>query len=113
MKKVASLRYGVIFKKAFCDPEIFTAFVRDVAGIKIEIDNVETEKEFDPPIGRVKSPPLLPQRSLTALSATRKCLSWKAIEKSQKNNNSENYMVKLNLKPEKTIYICSQLIINR
>ncbi|MCP4347551.1 MAG: hypothetical protein GY795_18765 [Desulfobacterales bacterium] len=55
MKKVASLRYGVIFKKAFCDPEIFTAFVRDVVGIKIEIDHVETEKEFDPPIGRVKS----------------------------------------------------------
>ncbi len=55
MKKVAPLRYGVIFKKAFCDPEIFTAFVRDVIGVKIEINNVETEKEFDPPIGRVKS----------------------------------------------------------
>ncbi len=55
MKKVAPLRYGVIFKKAFCDPEIFTAFVRDVIGVRIEIDRVETEKEFDPPIGRVKS----------------------------------------------------------
>ncbi len=55
MIKVASLRYGVIFKKAFSDPEIFTAFVRDVAGVRIEIDRVETEKEFDPPVGRVKS----------------------------------------------------------
>ncbi|MCP4113208.1 MAG: hypothetical protein GY749_48040, partial [Desulfobacteraceae bacterium] len=55
MKKVASLRYGVIFKKAFCDPEIFTAFVRDIAGVDIEIDVVETEKEFDPPVGYVKS----------------------------------------------------------
>ncbi|MCP4346986.1 MAG: Rpn family recombination-promoting nuclease/putative transposase [Desulfobacterales bacterium] len=55
MKHVAPLRYGVIFKKAFCDPEIFTAFVRDVVGVKIEIDRVETEKEFSPPIGRVQS----------------------------------------------------------
>lgn len=55
MKKVASLRYGVIFKKAFCDPEIFTEFVRDTVGVNIEISKVETEKEFDPPIGYVKS----------------------------------------------------------
>ncbi len=55
MKKVAPLRYGIIFKKAFCDPEIFTAFVRDVAGVRIEIDHVETEKEFSPPIARVQS----------------------------------------------------------
>ncbi len=55
MKYVAPLRYGVIFKKAFCDPEIFTAFVRDVVGIKIEIDQVEIEKEFAPPIGPVQS----------------------------------------------------------
>ncbi|CAN2045685.1 transposase [Candidatus Magnetomoraceae bacterium gMMP-1] len=53
MKKVASLRYGVIFKKAFCDPEIFSAFASDFTGIKLSIDNVETEKSFDPPVGRV------------------------------------------------------------
>jgi predicted transposase/invertase (TIGR01784 family) len=53
MKEVASLRYGVIFKKAFSVPAIFTAFVRDVVGVQIEIDHVETEKSFDPPIGRV------------------------------------------------------------
>jgi len=55
MKQVASLQYGVIFKKAFCDPEIFTAFVRDIIGIEIEIDHVETEKQFAPPIGQVQS----------------------------------------------------------
>ena len=55
MKRVAPLRYDVIFKKAFCDRDIFTAFVQDVLGIKIEIDHVETEKRFAPPIGRVDS----------------------------------------------------------
>src|SRR3989337_142182 len=54
MKKVASLRYGVVFKKAFCDPEIFKGFIRDALGIQLEIDYVETEKTFDPPIGKVR-----------------------------------------------------------
>ncbi|MEZ4866204.1 MAG: hypothetical protein R3C14_33110 [Caldilineaceae bacterium] len=55
MKQVAPLRYDVIFKKAFSDPEIFTAFVEAVLGIKLEIDKVETEKSFALPIGRVAS----------------------------------------------------------
>ncbi len=55
MKEVASLKYGVIFRKTFSDPEIFTAFVRDFLGIDIEIEKVETEKSFDPPIGKVAS----------------------------------------------------------
>ena len=54
MKQVAPLRYGVIFKKAFCDVEIFKGFVRDILGIQIEIDHVETEKEFEHAVGRVK-----------------------------------------------------------
>jgi len=53
MKEVASLRYGVIFKKAFGDPEIFKAFVRDFLNIEMNIAHVETEKSFSPPIGRV------------------------------------------------------------
>jgi len=53
MKNVASLQYGVMFKKAFCDPEIFTAFVRDFLGIEFEVDHVETEKSFNPVIGNV------------------------------------------------------------
>ena len=55
MKKVASLRYGVIFKKAFSEPDIFKAFVKDFVGIELDIDRVETEKSFDPPIGNVDS----------------------------------------------------------
>lgn len=55
IKKVAPLRYGVIFKKAFSDPEIFMAFVKDIVGVTVEIDKVETEKSFMPPIGRVKA----------------------------------------------------------
>ena len=55
MKQVASLRYGVIFKKAFCVPEIFTGFVRDFLDINIEIDQVETEKSFSHQIGIVAS----------------------------------------------------------
>ena len=53
MVKVASLKYGVIFKKAFSKPKIFTAFVKDMLGIDIEIDKVETEKSFSPVIGKV------------------------------------------------------------
>ncbi|MCP4353285.1 MAG: hypothetical protein GY795_48155, partial [Desulfobacterales bacterium] len=37
------------------DPEIFTAFVRDFLGIEIEIDKVETEKSFGPPVGKIDS----------------------------------------------------------
>ena len=54
MMKVASLHYGVIFKKAFCDVEVFTGFVRDILGIHLEITSVETEKEFDTLIGSVR-----------------------------------------------------------
>lgn len=53
MKQVASLRYGVIFKKAFSQPDIFQAFASDILGIKLQIDHVETEKSFDKPIGNV------------------------------------------------------------
>ncbi len=55
MKQVASLRYGVIFKKAFSRPHIFKAFVKDFLDIELEIDEVETEKSFSPAIGRVDS----------------------------------------------------------
>lgn len=54
IKQVAPLRYGVIFKKAFCDVEIFNSFVRDILGIDFHCDIVETEKEFDAIIGNVK-----------------------------------------------------------
>jgi len=53
MKQVASLGYGVIFKKAFSQPDIFKAFVKDFLGIELVIDKVETEKSFDQPVGNV------------------------------------------------------------
>ena len=55
MQAVASLRYGVIFKKAFSQPDIFTAFVKDILGIELVIDHVETEKSFSNPIGSVNN----------------------------------------------------------
>ncbi len=55
MIQVASLRYGVIFKKAFSQPHIFKAFVKDFLDIELEIDKVETEKSFAPIIGKVDS----------------------------------------------------------
>ena len=55
MIKVASLRYGVIFKKAFSPPHIFNAFVQDILGIQFNTDSVETEKSFSPSIGKVDS----------------------------------------------------------
>jgi predicted transposase/invertase (TIGR01784 family) len=53
MKEVAPLRYDVIFKKAFSVPEIFTAFVYDFLNIELQIDTVEKDKVYDPPIGNV------------------------------------------------------------
>ena len=55
MTKVESLQYGVIFKKAFCDPEIFVPFVNDFFDIDLKVDKIETEKSFSPPIGQVDS----------------------------------------------------------
>jgi hypothetical protein len=55
MKQVASLQYGVIFKKAFSQPDIFTAFVKAVLGIQFACDKVETEKSFKPAVGNVDS----------------------------------------------------------
>jgi predicted transposase/invertase (TIGR01784 family) len=53
MKQVASLGYEVFFKKAFCNVDIFKAFVKDILDIDLEITKVETEKSFQPPISRV------------------------------------------------------------
>ena len=59
MKEVASLQYGVIFKKAFGEVDIFTAFVKDVVSsavnlqLDLQIERVETEKSFTPVVGRV------------------------------------------------------------
>jgi hypothetical protein len=53
MKEVAPLRYDVIFKKAFSHPALFTAISKDFLGIELEIDKVEHDKAFVPPVGSV------------------------------------------------------------
>jgi len=55
MKEVESLRYGVIFKKAFSELSVFKRFVLDIIGIEIEIEKVETEKSFAEPVGKIAS----------------------------------------------------------
>jgi len=50
---ITNLDNEVIFKKAFTDKIVFTRFVHDVLGIDVEVDTIETEKRFDPPVGYV------------------------------------------------------------
>jgi hypothetical protein len=50
---LGNLDNEVIFKKAFTDKTVFKAFVRDVLGIEVEVDKIETEKKFEPKIGYV------------------------------------------------------------
>lgn len=50
---LSNLDNEVIFKKAFTDKTVFKAFVRDILGIEIEVDKIETEKKFLPKIGYV------------------------------------------------------------
>ena len=47
---LGSLDNEVIFKKAFTDMFVFKSFVKDVLGIEIEVDKIETEKKYDPKI---------------------------------------------------------------
>lgn len=53
MVDVIPLRYGTAFKKAFSDPEVFSAFVRDIIGVELEFTRIEQEKEFLAPVGKV------------------------------------------------------------
>jgi PD-(D/E)XK nuclease family transposase len=50
---LGSLDNEVIFKKAFTDKVVFTSFVRDILGIDVEVDKIETEKKFEPRIGYI------------------------------------------------------------
>lgn len=49
MKHVAPLRYDVIFKKAFSDPAIFTAFAKDILQIELEVTAVDRDKRLEFP----------------------------------------------------------------
>ena len=50
---LGNLDNGVIFKKAFTNKIVFKAFVKDILGIEVEIDKIETEKKFNPKIGYI------------------------------------------------------------
>jgi hypothetical protein len=50
---LGNLDNEVIFKKAFTDITVFKAFVRDILGIEVEVEKIETEKKFEPKIGYI------------------------------------------------------------
>jgi PD-(D/E)XK nuclease family transposase len=50
---LARLDNEVFFKKAFTDQFVFRAFVKDIVGIDVEPDTIETEKGFSPKAGNV------------------------------------------------------------
>jgi predicted transposase/invertase (TIGR01784 family) len=50
---LSNLDNEVIFKKAFTNKVVFTQFVKDVVGIDIDVDKIETEKKFDEKLGYI------------------------------------------------------------
>ena len=50
---LARLDNEVYFKKAFTDKIVFKAFVKDIVGIEVEPDKIETEKAFEPKVGSI------------------------------------------------------------
>jgi len=51
--QLAPLDNETIFKQAFTDKEVFQAFVKDLFGVDIVVDTIETEKRFQPPIADI------------------------------------------------------------
>jgi hypothetical protein len=51
---LVNLDNEVYFKKVFTNVEVFTAFVKDVLGIDIDIDKVETEKVLPSKVSAIK-----------------------------------------------------------
>jgi len=50
---LVNLDNEVIFKKAFTNKIVFTAFVKDILGIDVEVDMIETEKKFEPKVSYI------------------------------------------------------------
>lgn len=50
---LARLDNEVFFKKAFTDKIVFKAFVRDIVGIEVNPEKIETEKAFQPKLGNI------------------------------------------------------------
>jgi hypothetical protein len=45
---LGNLDNEVIFKKAFTNLIVFKAFVRDILGIEVDVEKIETEKNLSP-----------------------------------------------------------------
>ncbi len=50
---LARLDNEVFFKKAFTDAVVFRAFVKDIVGIDVNPEKIETEKAFQPKLGNI------------------------------------------------------------
>ena len=50
---LGNLDNGTIFKKAFTDRVVFEQFIKDVLGFEVKVGEIETEKKFEPKIGRI------------------------------------------------------------
>ena len=50
---LARLDNEVFFKKAFTDKIVFKAFVKDIVGIELDPEKIETEKAFQPKLGNI------------------------------------------------------------
>jgi len=50
---LARLDNEVFFKKAFTDKIVFKAFVKDIVGIEVNPEKIETEKAFEPKVGSI------------------------------------------------------------
>ena len=48
---LAPLDNETIFKKAFTNKIVFTQFVKDIFGVEVEVDKIETEKKYEPKAG--------------------------------------------------------------
>lgn len=51
--RLSRLDNEVFFKKAFTDKMVFRAFVKDIIGIEVNPETIETEKRFGPKMGDV------------------------------------------------------------
>ncbi|MDX2246526.1 MAG: PD-(D/E)XK nuclease family transposase [Bacteroidia bacterium] len=50
---LARLDNEVFFKKAFTDRQVLKAFVKDIVGIEVNPERIETEKAFQPRLGNI------------------------------------------------------------
>ena len=50
---LAPVSNGVVFRKAFLDPQVLSGFVKDVTGVDFVPGKIEAEKRFDPQVGSI------------------------------------------------------------